>query len=236
VSRLELQDVDAHYGKSHVLYDVSMTLEAGSLVTLVGRNGAGKTTCLKSIMGLLTPTDGRVTFDGEDVTELSPDETARRGIALIPEERRIVPELTVRENVRLGYIAHDVDEPFDAAFQRVGADFPILTERGSQRAGTLSGGEQQMLAIARALVSKPDLLLIDEPTEGLMPSLVEKVRDRLVKIHDDGITVLLVEQNVNLALDVSDYGYVIDEGVIQEEGPTEQLRENEEIQRRYLTL
>jgi len=230
---LELQNVHSYYGKSHVLHDVTMSVERGSLVTLIGRNGAGKSTTLKSIMGMLTPKTGTITFDGEDVTHDTPHERSEKGIALVPEHRRVFPDLTVEENLRLGGLAHDASQD---VHDRVFEYFPQLEKYVDHPAGKMSGGEQQMLAIGRALVSDPDLLLIDEPTEGLMPSLVKDLKRRLVEINDDGTTILLVEQNANLALDISDYGYVIDEGLIQFDGPSEVLQADEEMKQRYLAL
>ncbi|MFB6123301.1 MAG: ABC transporter ATP-binding protein [Haloferacaceae archaeon] len=237
MSTLELTDVNSFYGQSHVLFDVSMTVEDGDLVTLIGRNGAGKTTTLRSIMGMVTPKSGEITFDGEDITGHSPTETSQHGIALIPEDRRIFSDLTVSENLRIGHIGHDQsDGVTESLLDDVFGYFPRLDERRQQKAGSLSGGEQQMLTVARALVSDPDLLLVDEPTEGLMPTLVDELSDILQQINDDGMTMLLVEQNVELALDISDYGYVIDEGRIKTHAPSDELEEDEEVKQRYLAL
>lgn len=237
MSFLDVENINTYYGQSHVLHDLSMSIDEGSLSTLIGRNGAGKTTTLKSIMGIQSPRSGRIRFDGTDITSNDSHETAQLGISLIPEHRRIFPELTVMENLRMGHMGHDIaDARVEELTEQVFGYFPRLEERTSQPAGQMSGGEQQMLAIARALLSDPDLLLIDEPTEGLMPSLVEKLRDILVRINDEGITVLLVEQNVELSLDISDYAYVIDEGEIKAQGPSEEIQENEEVKDRYLAL
>lgn len=233
---LELRNVNSYYGKSHVLHDVSLSVPEGELVTLIGRNGAGKTTTLKSIIGHVTPKTGEVVFKGDSIDGEEPHEISKRGVSFIPEHRRIFPDLTVYENLKLGYIGHELDRDLEEMLADVYEYFPRLQERADQRGGTLSGGEQQMLAIARGLLSDPDLLLVDEPTEGLMPTLVEDLRDILHRINEDGTTMLLVEQNINLALDISSYGYVIDEGVIEAEGPSEELLTDEEIQRRYLTV
>lgn len=232
---LDVNEINSYYGKSHVLHDVSLSVPEEGFVTLIGRNGAGKSTTLKSIMGMVTPSSGTINFRGEDITATSPHESSIRGISIIPEDRRIFADLTVAENLRIGHLGHDIED-VDGRLDQVFEYFPRLQERRAQRAGTLSGGEQQMLAIARALLSDPDLLLIDEPTEGLMPSLVDQLRDIFVRINDAGIALLLVEQNVELALSISEYGYVIDEGMIQAEGPSSELEQDEEVKRRYLAV
>jgi branched-chain amino acid transport system ATP-binding protein len=233
---LEATDVNSYYGSSHVLYDVSLAIEEGALVTLVGRNGAGKSTTLKSVMGLVQPRSGTIAFDGEDITGNDPHETAQKGVAFIPETRRIFPYLTVGENLRLGYVGHDVDEPIESMRERVFGYFPRLEERIEQTAGQMSGGEQQMLAIGRGLMSNPDVLLIDEPTEGLMPTLVQELAEILAEINENGTTMLLVEQNVDLALRISDYAYLIDEGAMVFEGDSDAVRENEDVKSRYLSV
>lgn len=236
MTTLELRDVDGFYGRSHVLHGISLTVNDGDLVTLIGRNGAGKTTTLLSIMGTIRRT-GTITIDGEDIVGLEPYKIAKRGIAIIPEERRLFPQLTVDENLETGHLGHKMsDDALNERFEFVFDLFPRLEERRDQQVKQMSGGEQQMVSIARALMSNPDLLLVDEPTEGLMPSLVKKVRDALVRINDDGMSMLLVEQNVDLALGISDYGYVIDEGVMQRDGPASDLMADDEIRDRYLGL
>jgi branched-chain amino acid transport system ATP-binding protein len=231
---LKLTDINSYYDKSHVLHDVSLTVEEESLVTLIGRNGAGKSTTLKSIMGLVDVQSGGISYYGTEITNKEPHEIAQRGIAYIPEDRRVFPQLSVEENLKMGYIGHEggggdlIDDVFEY--------FPRLEERTQQQAGQMSGGEQQMLAIARALVSNPDLLLIDEPTEGLMPSLVDLIEEALTKINDDGVGMILVEQNVDMALSISDYGYVIDEGQIVASGDVADLQGDEKIKDRYLTV
>lgn len=236
MAMLELSDLNSYYGRSHILYDVSMSVDSGSLVTLIGRNGAGKSTTLNSIMGLVTPKSGSVTFRGEDVTGSEPHQTARRGISIIPETRRVFPHLSVGENLRLGHVGHDVDRPIESLLDEVFEYFPRLADRVDQQAGQMSGGEQQMLTIGRALMSDPDLLLIDEPTEGLMPTLVDELGDILVDINQDGTTMLLVEQNVELALTISQYAYVLEEGAITFEGESDAVRENQEVKDRYLSV
>lgn len=233
---LELRNINSYYGKSHVLHGVSLSVPEGELVTLIGRNGAGKTTTLKSIIGHVTPKSGQIEFKGDRIDGREPHEISKRGVAFIPEHRRIFPDLTVYENLKLGYIGHDIDRELDEMLAEVYSYFPRLEERSDQSGGTLSGGEQQMLAIARGLLSDPDLLLVDEPTEGLMPTLVEDLREILKQINEDGMTMLLVEQNSRLALDISSYGYIIDEGIIEAEGSSAELRADEEIKRRYLTV
>jgi len=233
---LEATDISSYYGSSHVLYNVSFKIERGSLVTLIGRNGAGKSTTLKSVMGLVKPRNGTIVFDDEDITGKDPHETAQSGIAFIPETRRIFPHLSVAENLRLGYIGNDVDESIGTMRERVFRYFSRLEERTDQTAGQMSGGEQQMLAVGRGLMSDPDMLLIDEPTEGLMPTLVEELADILAEINANGTTMLLVEQNVDLALRLSDYTYLIDEGAIVFEGDSDSVRQNEEVKSRYLSI
>lgn len=237
MSLLEVETINTFYGQSHILHDLSLTVDEGDFVTLVGRNGAGKTTTLKSIMGIENPRTGTIRFNGTDITANKPHETSKIGVSLIPEHRRVFPELTVSENLRVGHMGHEIEETrVNELTDRVFEHFPRLDERKQQRVGQMSGGEQQMLAIARGLLSDPDLLLIDEPTEGLMPSLVEKLRGILQRINEDGITILLVEQNVELALDISDYGYVIDEGEIKAEGSSERLQQDQDVKSRYLAL
>lgn len=233
---LRLDEVNAFYETSHVLHDITLKVEEGTLVTLIGRNGAGKTTTLRSIIGTVER-EGVIEYKGVDISDENPYEIAQRGIAMIPEERRLFPHLSVSENLRIGHLGHD--QPKDVVAQQleqVFEYFPRLDERREQRAGQMSGGEQQMLAIARGLMSDPKLLLIDEPSEGLMPTLVEKIEDIITRLNKSGMTILLVEQSVNMALRISDYGYVIDEGQIKYEGPSTELRNNEEIKSRYLAV
>lgn len=236
MSLLDVRGINSFYGQSHILHDVSISVDDGSFVTLIGRNGAGKSTTLKSIMGIITPTSGNILFKGDEITELAPYEISKRGIAYIPETRELFNQLTVRENLRLGYLGHEIDNGVDEQLDMVFEFFPKLKELLDQRAGSLSGGEQQMATIARGLVSDPEFLLIDEPTEGLMPTLVESLREILVQINNNGKTILLVEQNVELALDVSEYGYVLDEGAITKAGPSNDLLSDEEFVNKHLVI
>lgn len=236
MSMLELHEIDSFYGDNHILFDVSMDIEDGELVALIGRNGAGKTTTLRSIMGMVEVKSGEIVFDGEQIQNLEPNEISQRGISLIPEGRGLFPELTVYENLRLGHLGHESGRSEEELLEPVFEYFPRLEERRNQRAGAMSGGERQMLAIGRGLVSDPDFLLVDEPTEGLMPSLVEDLRDILVRINEEGTTVLLVEQNVGLALDISDRAYVLDEGHIEASGVSDELARDEDIKERYLMV
>ena len=229
---LSLEDVRAGYDLTEVLQGVTMDVERGEVISLVGRNGVGKTTTLRSIVGNLTPTAGTITFDGDDITTLRTEETIRKGITFVPEERRIFPGLTVRENIEMGMIGVDasggpsVDEVIDM--------FENLREREHSDGSVLSGGEQQMLAIARALIADPDLLLLDEPTEGLAPYIVRQIEDIIADLNDQGITILVVEQNIPVALDVSDYTYILEKGHIVHEGPASDVRDNEDVLNKHL--
>ena len=233
---LALEDLHAYYGEAHILQGVSLTVGAGEVVTLIGRNGAGKTTTLKSIMGLVPPRGGRITFDGRELTTLPTHEVARAGIAYVPEERRILPNLSVAENLRLGMLgaARGARADNGAAVEEVLTYFPRLRERYEQKGKSLSGGEQQMLAIARGLVAHPKLMLVDEPTEGLSPLLVQNLTEILAQINRRGTTILLVEQILEVALALSHRLYVIDQGRIQFEGTPDALRDDPEIQQRFL--
>jgi branched-chain amino acid transport system ATP-binding protein len=203
-------------------------------VALIGANGAGKSTLLSTIAGVLRPHQGRIEFCGESLVGLVPERIVRRGLAMVPENREIFPALTVEENLRLGaYIPKDRDE-FQADLEHMFALFPILQERFAQRAGTLSGGEQQQLAIARALMSHPDLLMLDEPSLGLAPKIVEQVFELIQHLHEDGMTILLVEQNVSLTLEIADRAYVLNMGAVQAAGTPAELRENVDLASVYL--
>jgi branched-chain amino acid transport system ATP-binding protein len=228
---LSVEDLHAAYGETPVLTGVTLSIERGQVASLIGRNGAGKTTTLRSVMGILRPTEGAVVFNGEDVTDLREHQKTKRGVRLVPEERRLFPDLTVTENLRMGALATDegvftIDEAFEA--------FPRLDERRELPANHLSGGEHQMLAIARALVGRTDLLLLDEPTEGLAPQIVEDVLEIIGRIVDEGVTVLLAEQNIRAAMAVADRHHVIDKGEIVFEGTTADLEGDEELQERHL--
>jgi branched-chain amino acid transport system ATP-binding protein len=228
---LSVSDVNTYYGESHVLHDVSFSVEEGEIVTLVGRNGAGKTTTLKSIMGVEPPRTGRVAFRGEEITAAEPHEVRRAGVSWVPEGRRVFPMLTVEENLRLAAHQGSGSDGFEHVYDR----FQRLDERREQQAGTMSGGEQQMLAIARAMVGlDTDLLLLDEPSEGLAPQIVDDVADIIRELNDEGVTVLLVEQNANMALSLADRAYVIDSGVIRHEDDADTLQEDRDLMEKYL--
>jgi branched-chain amino acid transport system ATP-binding protein len=235
VSLLTLEGVHTYYGEAHILQGVSATVGEGEVVTLIGRNGAGKTTTLRSIMGIVRARQGHVRLRGEDITALKTHEIARRGIAWIPEERRVLPNLTVLENLGLGMLGGTAPNGADV-LEEVFGYFPRLRERIAHRGRFLSGGEQQMLAIARGLVSRPAVMLVDEPTEGLAPLLVQNLTEILAAINRRGTTILLVEQTLEVALALSHRVYVMDQGQIQFEGTPEQLRRDPTIQQRFLEI
>ncbi len=230
---LRLDDVHAYYGEAHVLQGITLGVGEGETVTLIGRNGAGKTTTLRAIMGIVRPRRGRVAFRGDDVTGLPPHQVARRGIAWVPEERRVLPNLTVLENLTLGVLGARTADGGRTVEEAL-ALFPRLRERIRHRGNQLSGGEQQMVAIARGLVARPALMLVDEPTEGLAPILVEALTDVLREINRRGTTILLVEQTLEVALALSHRLYVMDQGRIQFEGTPAGLRRQPAIQQRFL--
>ena len=227
---LELADIHTYYGESHVLQGVSLGLAAGEVVAILGRNGMGKTTLVRSVIGFTPPRRGRVRFKNEDITRLPPFRAVERGMGLVPQGRRVFPSLTVHENLvvasRTGSGRWNLD--------RVLALFPRLRERGQNRANKLSGGEQQMLAIGRALMTNPDLLLMDEPTEGLAPLLVREVGRSIGELRREGLSILLVEQNLTLALSVADYVHILSRGRIVYSGHPNDLIANEDIKSRYL--
>jgi len=230
---LEMEDVHTFYGNIEALKGISLTVEEGEIVTLIGSNGAGKSTTLRSISGLTPPRVGSIKFKGKDVGETPPQEIVRQGISLSPEGRKIFPRMTVRENLDLGaYLRRDLDVQSD--LERVFDLFPRLKEREKQKAGTMSGGEQQMLAMGRALMARPQMLLLDEPSMGLAPVLVERIYETVEEINKQGTTILLVEQNANFALGVSNRAYVLEVGAITLTDDSEKLRENPEVQRAYL--
>ncbi len=233
---LRVESIDTYYGLSHILQGISLEVENREIVTLVGRNGAGKTTTLKSILGITPIRLGRIWLREADISALPTHTIIQRGISYVPEERRIIPGLTVRENLKLALLKSKNRDREDEMVDRVAQYFPILKERLSQQGTSLSGGEQQMLAIARGLVTDPDIMLVDEPTEGLMPLLVEMIAEIIQNINQTGVTVLLVEQNVEMALSISHRAYVIDEGKIQSSGTAKDILADEDIQRRYLTV
>jgi len=236
VSLLAVEEIHTFYGEAHILQGVSLTVGEGEVVTLIGRNGAGKTTTLRSIMGIARPRQGRVRLRGDDVTALGTHEIARRGIAWIPEERRVLPNLTVLENLRLGMLGGIRTNGGPDVLEEVFEYFPRLRERIDHRGRFLSGGEQQMLAIARGLVSRPSVMLVDEPTEGLAPLLVQNLTEILSAINRRGTTILLVEQTLEVAMALSHRLYVMDQGQIQFEGTPDALRQDPTIQQRFLEI
>ncbi|MCR6736916.1 MAG: ABC transporter ATP-binding protein [Afipia sp.] len=233
---LETKDLHAWYGASHTLHGVSISVGQGEVVALVGRNGAGKTTTIRSIMGLMSKATGRVTFDGTDLMPLRSHQRFKLGLAYVPEERRIVPGLTVRENLQLGLVASDAGINERVAIDEIAESFPRLKERLDQEAVTMSGGEQQMLAIARATIAKPKMILLDEPSEGIMPVLVEEMGVLFRRLRDQGVTLLLVEQNVEWALRLADRAIVIDQGEVVYESSAAALLADKSIQERYCAV
>jgi branched-chain amino acid transport system ATP-binding protein len=232
---LTLEDVHTYYGKSHVLHGVSIEIAPGEVVGLLGRNGVGKSTTLKTIMGLVRPAAGRVRFEGRDIAGLAPHRLAHAGIAYVPEDRRIFRLLTVLENLRTGLDRPGVTaQRRQALLDKVYANFPVLRERGHQVGGTLSGGEQQMLAIARAMMLEPKIILLDEPTEGLMPRMVSQIREIIEVLHRDGVAILLVEQNVPLTLAAGNRVYIMEKGVIRHHAPAAALRADHTVIHQYL--
>lgn len=228
---LEVKEIHTYYGMSHILFGISLSVSRGEVVCLLGRNGAGKTTTLRSIMGLTPPRQGSIKFKEEEIVGKKPFMLARRGMAYVPDDRRIFVDLTVGENLEIAE-RRGGEWNKDKVYQL----FPALKEIESRRGGYLSGGEQQMLTIARALMGNPEFLLLDEPTEGLAPLLIKALEERITKLKETGLTVLLAEQNVRSALRLSDRGYIIDNGVIRYQGSIKELRENEEIRKKYLLV
>ena len=231
---LVLDGIETFYGSIQALKGVSFKVPEGSIVTLLGANGAGKSTTLKCISGLVSAARGTVSFRGERIDGLPCETIARRGISHVPEGRELFPELTVLENLKMGAYARSDKRAVEATLERVHACFPILAERRAQLAGTLSGGEQQMLAIGRGLMAEPALMLLDEPSLGLAPMLVEEIFAIIRTIHAGGMTVLLVEQNANKALSIADYGYVLETGTIALAGDSQQLLRDDRVRRSYL--
>jgi branched-chain amino acid transport system ATP-binding protein len=231
---LELHDVHTFYGNIEALKGVSLEVNEGEIVTLIGSNGAGKSTTLRSISGLTPPREGSIRFDGEEIGETPPQEIVQKGISQAPEGRRIFSRMTVKENLELGaYLRRDTNG-IQGDLERVFDLFPRLKERERQKAGTMSGGEQQMLAIGRALMAEPKLLLLDEPSMGLAPILVERIYETVAEINRQGTTILLVEQNANFALEVSKRGYVLETGQVSLSDDAPALRENSDVQKAYL--
>jgi branched-chain amino acid transport system ATP-binding protein len=230
---LEIEDIHTFYGNIEALKGVSLTVEEGEIVTLIGSNGAGKSTTLRSISGLTPPREGSIRFKGNEIGETAPQEIVSMGISQSPEGRKCFARMTVRENLELGAFLRR-DDKIDDDMARVFELFPRLEEREKQKAGTMSGGEQQMLAIGRALMAGPDLLLLDEPSMGIAPILVERIYETIAQINEQGMTILLVEQNANFALGVSNRGYVLETGQIAIADEAVKLRDNPEVQKAYL--
>jgi branched-chain amino acid transport system ATP-binding protein len=233
---LKIQNLNAWYDRSHVVQNVSLEVAAGEIVTLMGRNGAGKTTSLRTIMGLITKCSGSVLFDGQELIGRPAHQRFHLGLAYVPEDRRIVAGLTVKENLQLGVIASTQRNQMGRLTDEVAEIFPRLKERLSQEATSLSGGEQQMLAIARAMMAKPKMILLDEPSEGIMPVLVDEMFALFTRMKQGGVTILLVEQNVERALGISDRAYVLDQGAVVHQADARALLADQEIQDRYCAV
>jgi branched-chain amino acid transport system ATP-binding protein len=232
---LALRDVNAHYGKSHVLHGVGIDVGPGEVVGLLGRNGVGKSTTLKTVMGLVRASAGSITFEGRDIVGVATHRLPGLGIGYVPEDRRVFRLLTVLENLRTGLDRGGVTpERREALLDKVYRHFPVLRERRNQAGGTLSGGEQQMLAIARAMVLEPKIILLDEPTEGLMPRMVGQIREIIEILHKEGVAILLVEQNVPLTLAVSDRVYIMEKGVVRHQAAAAALRADDAVIHQYL--
>jgi len=234
VALLKIEEVNVFYGELKVLEDISLSVNKGEVATLLGPNGAGKTTLCKTIIGTIHPKSGSIIFDGRRVERLQPSAIIKCGIAIVPEGRRLFGNLTVKENLELGAYVLDKKDDFDDVLEWIFTLFPILKQRQKQLAGSLSGGEQQMLAIARALVSKPKFLILDEPSLGLAPKMVLTVYELLKKIRDENVTMLLVEQYADQALKISDKGFVIEHGRIVTSGESIDLLKNEQVKKIYL--
>lgn len=231
---LDVQGINTYYGLSHILFDVSLQVDRGEVVVLLGRNGAGKTTTMRSVMGLTSPKSGTVVFNGHDVTGMVPYKIARLGIGFVPEDRRIFPDLTVRANLEVGLRKSRGNTNW--TIERIYEIFPRLEELANRRGGNLSGGEQQMLTISRTLMGNPDLILLDEPSEGLAPIIVKVLGDFIDLLKREGTTVLLSEQNVRFSLKHSDRAYIVDNGHIKYHGTIEELEKNEDVKKRYLAV
>jgi branched-chain amino acid transport system ATP-binding protein len=233
---LEIAGLNAWYGTSHVIHDLSFSVEQGEILALVGRNGAGKTSTIKAVMGLMPRATGQLRFRGHELLPLPAHARFRLGLGYVPEERRIVPGLTVRENLQIGLVSTRTAIDEAAAIDELAQSFPRLKERLGQQGTTLSGGEQQMLAIARAMISKPQMILLDEPSEGIMPVLVEEMGTLFRQLKDSGVTLLLVEQNVEWALKLADRAVIIDQGTVVHRASAAELLADAEIQDRYCAV
>jgi branched-chain amino acid transport system ATP-binding protein len=233
---LQISNLNAWYGASHAIQDINIEVAQGEIVCLIGRNGAGKTTTLKSVMGLMDKARGSATFKGRELLGQPAHLRFALGLAYVPEERRIVQGLSVRENLRLGLVASPQKKKEAELIEGIAEIFPRLAERLEQEAVTMSGGEQQMLAIARAMIAKPDLIMLDEPSEGIMPVLVDEMFELFRAMKAQGTTVLLVEQNVELALDIADRAYVLDQGTVVHQASAKELLADDEIKERYCSV
>ena len=231
---LELRDVHVYYGAIHAVKGISLEVREDEIVTLIGANGAGKSTTLRAVNGLNHPKQGTIHFRGDEITGATPHSIVQRGVAQSPEGRRLFPRMSVTENLEMGAFQRDDKENFAADMERVFELFPRLKERRMQKAGTMSGGEQQMCAIGRALMARPKLLLLDEPSMGLAPIFVERIFETVIEVNKQGTPVLLVEQNALMALDVAQRGYVMETGRIALEGPAAELKTNEQVRKTYL--
>lgn len=231
---LEFKRVNAHYGPVHVLKDVNLVINPGELVCLLGGNASGKTTTLKTILGMLVPSSGEVLLDGEVISGRSTSDIVSRGISMVPENRRLFKRMTVKENLEIGAYLRDPEDDLEPEYEHIFQMFPRVKERLGQKAGTLSGGEQQMVAVGRALMAKPKVLLMDEPSMGLAPLLVQQNFDIIAQINGEGVTVFVVEQNANMALSIADRGYVLQTGQIVLSGTAEALLANEDLRQAYL--
>lgn len=231
---LQVKNIDVYYGAIHALKNLSIEVEQGSIVTLIGANGAGKTTTLKTISGLLRPKSGSVIFKGNDITKVPAEKIVGMGISQVPEGRRVFPSMTVLENLEMGAFLRKDKKGIESDLDNVFTRFPRLKERSKQLAGTLSGGEQQMLAIGRALMTRPELMLMDEPSMGLAPLLVKEIFEIIKDINSRGTTILLVEQNANMALSIANKAYVIETGEIVLQGSADQLMKSDDVKKAYL--
>ena len=233
---LKVENINTYYGTSHILHNVSLEVQDGEIVVLLGRNGVGKSTTLKSIMGIAPCKSGKITFQGKEIGRLTPDKIARKGISFIPEDRRVIPNLTVFENLKLGMLIRGKQVNINETLEMVFQYFPKLKERLNQMGESLSGGEQQMLTTARGLVANPRLMMIDEPTEGLAPLIVEEIWEMLKKLHENKVTILLVEQNYEMSLQLSGSlrAYILEKGHIRLSGTREELHARQEEVERYL--
>ncbi len=231
---LEFRDVRTHYGRIEILKNVNYKIYPGEIVCLLGGNASGKSTTMKTILGIVKPTSGEVMWDGEVINNLRTGERIKRGIATVPENRRLFPHLTVLENLEMGAYTRDDAREIAEDLEKVYAIYPRVYERRSQRAGTLSGGEQQMVAFGRALMSRPRLIIMDEPSMGLAPALVDQSFDTIAEINKQGVSVFVVEQNANAALSIANRGYVLQNGRVVLEGAASELLQNEELKRAYL--